>query len=98
MQSLNYKDIIDSKIAEWRSGIKKLEEQAEIAASDTQAKLSAKMDPLKSAIATAIVQLHDLDKQENAGNTMETKDKILEIFDSIDKEFTGFEEQTPFML
>ena len=36
MQSLTYKDIIDEKIAEWRSGLKKLEEQVEKASSDTQ--------------------------------------------------------------
>jgi hypothetical protein len=29
---------------------------------------------------------------------METKDKILQIFHSIDKDFTWNEEQTPFML
>jgi hypothetical protein len=56
------------------------------------------MAQLKSAIDTATVQLHTLDNQETVGNTMETKDKILQIFHSIDKDFTWNEEQTPFML
>jgi hypothetical protein len=98
MQSSTYKDIIDSKIAEWQSSIKKLQEDLAKSDSDTQAQLSSKAEQLKSAIDAAIVQLHDLDEQENVGNTMETKDKILEVFDSIDKEFKGFDEQAPFML
>jgi hypothetical protein len=98
MHSLTYKDIIDEKIAEWRSGLKKLEEQAGKAPSDIKAKLNAKMEQLKSAIDTATVQLHNLDEQETIGNTMETKDKILKIFYSIDKDFTGYEDKTPYML
>jgi hypothetical protein len=98
MRSLTYKDIIDSKIAEWQSGLKKLEDQAEKAASDSKATLRAKMQQLKSAIDTATVQLHNLDEQETVGNTMETKDKILKIFHSIDKDFIGLEDKTPYML
>ena len=98
MQTLTYKDIIDDKIAEWQQGLQRLEQLAEKAASDTKAELRTKMAQLKSAIDTATVQLHTLDKQETVGNTMETKDKILQIFHSIDKDFTWNEEQTPFML
>lgn len=98
MQSLTYKDIIDDKIAEWQSDLKKLEEQAGKATSDTKAKLSAKTEQLKSAIDSAIVQLRNLDEQETVGNTMETKNKILKIFSSIDKDFIGYEDKTPFML
>jgi hypothetical protein len=98
MQTLTYKDIIDDKIAEWQQGLQRLEHLAERAASDTKAELRTKMAQLKSAIDTATVQLHNLDNQETVGNTMETKDKILQIFHSIDKDFTWNEEQTPFML
>ena len=98
MHALTYKDIIDDKIAEWQRSLKKLEEQAGKAPSDIKAKLNAKMEQLKSAIDTAIVQLHTLDEQETVSNTMETKDKILKIFYSIDKDFSGFEDKTPYML
>ncbi len=98
MHTLTYKDIIDDKIAEWHGGLIKLEEQAGKAPSDSKAKLSAKIEQLKSAIDMAVGQLHNLDEQETVGNTMETKDKILKIFSSIDKEFTGFEDKTPYML
>ena len=98
MQSFTYKDIIDDKVAEWQSGLKKLEEQAGEAASDTKATLRAQTKQLRSAIDKAIVQLRGLDEQETVDNTMETKDKILKIFTSIDKDFKGFEDKTPFML
>jgi hypothetical protein len=98
MQSLTYKDIIDDKVAEWQSHLNKLEEQSKKFSSDTQDKLIAKMEQLKSSIDTAIFQLHNLDEQETAGNTMETKDKILEIFDSIDKDFPKYEDKTPYMI
>ena len=98
MHSLTYKDIIDGKIAEWQSGLKKLEEQAGSAPFDTKAEFNAKIAQLKSAIAAATAQLHNLDAQETVANTMETKDKILKIFSSIDKDFTGYEGKTPYML
>ena len=98
MQLMTYKDIIDDKVVEWRSDLKKLEEQVKKASSDTQIKLRAKMEQLKSSIDTATFQLHNLDEKETAGNTMETKDKILMIFDSIDKDFPGYEDKTPFMI
>jgi len=60
--------------------------------------LSAKVEELKSAIEDAIVQLHNLDEQETAQNTMETKERILKIFSSIDQDFTEYQEKTPFML
>lgn len=98
MQSLTYKDIIDDKIAEWQNGLKKLKEQSGKATSDTKAKLSAERNRLRSAIDTAIIQLRDLDEHETVDNTMETKDKILGIFSSIDKDFIEHEDKTPFML
>ena len=99
MQSSTYKDIIDDKIAEWQNSLKKLEEQTGAATSDTKkGKLRAKTNQLRSAIDKAIVQLRDLDEQETVANTMETKDKIVKIFTSIDKDFIGNEETSPYML
>jgi hypothetical protein len=98
MQSLTYKDIIDDKIAEWQNSLRKLEDQVETATSESKVILSTKKQQLRSAIDTAIVQLRKLDEQETVANTMETKDKILKIFSSVDKDFTGLEDKTPFML
>ncbi len=98
MQSLTYKDLIDEKTAEWQSSLKKLEEQAGKSSSDTKTMLTAKIEQFKSAIDTAMAQLHDLDKQETIDNTMETKNQILKIFSSIDKDFKEYENVTPFML
>ncbi len=42
MQSFTYTDIIDDKVAEWQSSLKKLEEQSGKAPSDTKATRSAK--------------------------------------------------------
>ena len=98
MQSLTYKDIIDDKIIEWQRGLQKLEEQKEKGTVVYKAQFSAKVEQLKSAIDAAIVHLHNLDEQETADNTMETKDKILKIFSSIDKSFSEYQKKTPFML
>lgn len=98
MKTLTYQDIIDDKIAAWQNSLKKLEEHAEKASADTQTEIRARMEKFRAAIAAATVQLHALDEQETVSNTMETKDKILEIFDSIDRDFPGYEDLTPFML
>jgi hypothetical protein len=98
MQSDTYKDIIDDKVAEWQNDLKKLEAQTKKATSESKDKLSTTTKQLRSAIDRATVQLRYLDEQETIDNTMETKDKILKIFSSIDKDFTGFEEKSPFML
>lgn len=98
MQSTTYKDIIDDKIAEWKNNLKNLEKQAGKGGSDSHAKLNSKIEHLRSAIDQAIVQLRTLDGQETASNTMETKDKIVKIFNSIDKDFPEHEDTAPFML
>jgi len=98
MQSPTYKDIIDEKIAEWQRSLKKLEQQKEKASAEDKKLLTARAEKLTSAIDEAIVQLHNLDKNETAKNTMETKDKILKIFSSIDKDLIEYQEKTPFML
>ncbi len=95
MQSTTYTDIIDGKIAEWQGQLKKVEKRAEKASSDIS---SAHVNDLRKAINAATVQLRSLDAQETAGNTMATKDEILKIFNSIDTQFTEFEEKSPFML
>jgi hypothetical protein len=98
MQSMTYKDIIDDKIAEWKNNLKNLEKQASKGGSDYHANLNSKIEHLRLAMDRAIVQLHSLDGQETVSNTMETKDKILKIFSSIDKDFPEYEDKAPFML
>ena len=98
MHSMTYKDIIDEKTAEWQKGLKKLEDLAAKSTADTRAALDAKIEQLKSAIDSATAQLRHLDEQETIGNTVETKDKIVKIFSSIDRDFLGYEEKVPYML
>jgi len=98
MQSMTYKDIIDDKITEWKSNLKNLEKQAGKGDSDSHTNLNARIGHLRLAIDKAIVQLRSLDGQETVSNTMETKDKILKIFTSIDKDFPEHVDRTPFML
>ncbi|MGI9535662.1 MAG: hypothetical protein ACR2PB_01225 [Desulfocapsaceae bacterium] len=98
MQSATYRDIIDEKIAEWQQGLEELGKMIERATIEDKSLLSARVEELRSAIDAAIVQLHNLDEQETAQNTMETKEQILDIFSSIDEHFTEFQEKTPFML
>ena len=98
MQTTTYKDIIDEKIASWQSSLAQVTEQLENAAPDTKVKFSTKRELLKEAITAAITKLQSLDSKETVANTLETKDKILEIFNSIDNEIKEFEAKTPFML
>lgn len=98
MRTLTYKEIIDDKIAEWQRDLEKVEDHAAKAAADTKTNHSSKTDQLKAAIDSAIVQLRQLDEEETVDNTMETKDKILKIFNSIDQNFREYEDKTPFML
>ncbi len=98
MQSQTYSDIIDEKIVEWREGLEKLETMMERAAAEKRNLFVTRVKELRSAIDGAIGQLRRLDEQETAENTVETKDQILEIFSSIDKNFAEYQEKTPFML
>ena len=98
MQSQTYKDIIDDKIGEWQQGLEKLGKMVDKASIEQKEQLSARVEEFKSTIDAAIVQLRDLDAQETVQNTMETKEKILNIFSSIDKDFGEYQEKTPFML
>jgi myo-inositol-1-phosphate synthase len=98
MQSQTYKDIIDEKIVEWRQDLEKIGKMTERATAEKKNLLTAKIETLKVEIDTAIEQLHNLDGQETPQNTMETKEQILKIFSSIDKELIEYQEKTPFML
>ena len=44
------------------------------------------------------MQLLVLDKEETTANTMETKNKIIEVFNSIDRDFPKYEDSAPYML
>ena len=98
MQSQTYKDIIDDKIGEWQQGLEKLGKMVDKASIEQKEQLSARVEEFKSTIDAAIAQLRDLDAQETVQNTMETKEKILNIFSSIDRDFGEYQEKTPFML
>lgn len=98
MQAMTYRDIIDDKITEWKDELRKMEDLAAKAPSDTKNRILAKVRHLKGSIDSAIVQLYELDKQETVENTVGTKNSILKIFSDIDKNFKGFEGKTPFML
>ena len=98
MQSQTYRDIIDEKIDEWQQGLENLAKMLDRASADKKSLLSARVDELRAAIDVAVVQLKDLDARETVQNTMETKERILDIFSSIDKNFAEYQEKTPFML
>ena len=83
MHALTYKDLVDEKIREWQQAVKHA---------------GAGVEQLKPALDSAIAQLSALVEQETVGNTLETKDNILKIFTSIDKEFSKYQVKTPFML
>lgn len=98
MHSQTYSDIIDEKIVEWQQGLEKVEKLTQKAAVEKKSQLSARVEELKSTIADAIERLRHLDELETAENTMETKEQILAIFSSIDRDFAEYQEKTPFML
>jgi len=98
MKSSIYRDIIDEKVAEWRNNLHKLEAKLEQADPDGKSELSAKIAELRNRLDNAVVQLLVLDKSESIENTVETKDRILEIFSSIDRDFPKYEDHTPYML
>ena len=56
------------------------------------------LETLNSAVNSAALQLRALDVQEDADSTMEIKDKILAVFDAVDRNLVEYEETTPFML
>ncbi len=98
MQSNSYRELIEEKIEEWQgklSGLKEIVTKEEPKGNEEPFKM---FEQLSKAVDSAALNLRELDKQENAGNTMMIKEKILEIFDSIDKVLVDHEDKTPFML
>ena len=98
MKSRPYKDIIDEKTDEWLQHLEELQKQMEKASPDIKNKFDTKIDQLKPLVDSAIVQLRNLDEQESADTTLETKNRILEIFSSIDQCFSEYQKTSPFML
>jgi len=98
MSASIYKDLIEEKIAVWRTDLKKLEEIIAQGNAEIKEEFKAKIEQLKPKMEKAIVDLYELDAHETVNNTMETKNKIVSIFDSIDRMFPRYEEQTPYML
>ncbi len=98
MQPSPYHDLIEDKIREWRSDIEKLEEKTLTGNSATREQFGKMLGRLNAAVNTAILELRELEKKEDAGNTATMKDRMLEIFDSVDKNIRSYESKTPFML
>jgi len=98
MESSTYRDIIETKISEWQNSIRELEERVHKAGSADKEKMGSKVNELNIAVKKASLDLQQLQGQENDKNTLEIKEKILIIFDSVDKDLRGYEEKTPYML
>ena len=98
MQTSSYQSLIENKIEEWQNKLAKLEKRVgKVASSDAEGFVE-KLAQLKSAVGDASSELRALDKQENNTNTLQIKEKILKIFDSIDQNLIDQDEKTPFML
>lgn len=97
-QQSTYADIIEDKIQEWQSKLEELRLQSEQASPEQRPKLDDKMNNLRTAIEIATLQLHDLDARETMENTLNIKDDILRIFETIDRDLQTTERVTPYML
>lgn len=97
-QPSSYRNIIETKIEEWHQRLAKLEMQAGKESAPGREKFRAKLDALSTAVNSAVIELRDLEGQENDQNTMEIKNKILQVFESIDRDLVDHEDKTPFML
>lgn len=98
MESSTYRDLIETKISEWQNSIKKLEERIQKAGTADKEKIGAMVNELNAAVKKASLDLRQLEEQVNDTNALEIKEKILDIFDSVDKDLRGYEEKTPYML
>ena len=94
MQASTYGDLIEGKIAEWEQQIAEIEKRALKAGPE----LVAKVAILRTKVDTTARELKTLDGKENVANTVEIKDKILELFHAIDEDLQAFGEVSPFML
>ncbi len=98
MASSTYRDIIETKISEWQNSIQKLEERVHKTGSADKEKIGSMVNELNAAVKKASLDLRQLQREENDQNTLEIKEKILNIFDSVDKDLREYEEKTPYML
>ena len=97
-QPSSYRNIIETKIEEWHQRLAKLEMRATKESTGNREKIRAKLDTLSTAVNSAIIELRGLEGQETDQNTIEIKDKILQVFDTIDRDLVDYEDKTPFML
>lgn len=98
MQSSSYHELIEEKIVEWQSKLTNLEENIRRSGQKNYQEKIKMLETLNSAVNSAALQLRALDVQEDADSTMEIKDKILAVFDAVDRNLVEYEETTPFML
>ena len=98
MQSSSYRDLIEGKIEEWQRKLSQLEDMVKKEGPKGSEETFLMFEQLSKAVDSAVLKLRELDREENAGNTLMIKDNILKIFDSIDKVLVDHEDKTPFML
>lgn len=94
-----YHDLIEDKISDWRASVEKIEERMLKGKSAAAKGYPGKMiDRLNADVNTAVLQLRELEKKEERGDTATMKDRMLEIFDSVDKNIRSYDAKAPFML
>ncbi len=98
MTASTYADIIEDKVKEWHGKIDILREQSASAPAENRPELETRIKGLQESIESATRQLFELDKKENKDNTLEIKNEILVIFESIDRDLTISEKKAPYML
>jgi len=98
MQPGNYQELIEGKIVEWQGKLSQIEEMVKKVKHDGNEETFKMFEQLSKSVDSATQKLRELDKEENAGNTMMIKENILKIFDSIDKVLVDNVDKTPFML
>jgi hypothetical protein len=98
MQSNSYGELIEEKIKEWQNKLLHIEETVKKEAVKGNNETFKMFEQLNKAVDSAKLKLRELDREENASNTLMIKENILEIFDSIDKVLIEQQDKTPFML
>lgn len=98
MQSSSYHELIEEKIVEWQSKLTNLEENIRKSGQKNYQEKIKMLETLNSRVHSAALQLRDLDVEEDAERTMEIKDKVLALFDAVDRNLVEYQETTPFML
>jgi len=98
MQSSSYQELIEEKIEEWQNRLSQIEELVKKERPKGNEETFKMFEQLSKAVDSATLKLRELDKEENAGNTLMIKENILKIFDSIDQVLVDHVDKTPFML